>query len=204
MPTQIGTNGADYLDGSTTPFPALHSDGVPVYPIVWPADTIFGLGGDDWLSGGNGNDRLFGGAGNDVLFGDSQNDFLSGGTGNDTLFGGLYHDTLKGGAGADRIDGGEHSDVLTGGAGADNFEFHRAFVNTFNPETREMVHHLDRSVDEVTDFHHHVDHFTIVGYGPAPVVTYDQAHGNVAVDGQTIAHLHGNPTFDMSDVTIFA
>ncbi len=48
-------------------------------------NTIYGLGGDDYISTGDGRDRLYGGDGNDVLDGGKNNDQLSGGEGNDTF-----------------------------------------------------------------------------------------------------------------------
>ena len=54
--------------------------------------TVFGNGGDDKLTGGNGIQILWGGAGDDTL---------SGGAGNDKLYGGVGKDTLEGGAGID-------------------------------------------------------------------------------------------------------
>ncbi|WP_066382675.1 esterase-like activity of phytase family protein [Anabaena sp. CA = ATCC 33047] len=47
------------------------------------ANTLNGLGGDDWLMGKGGNDRLNGDAGNDRLDGGTGNDTLDGGAGND-------------------------------------------------------------------------------------------------------------------------
>ena len=56
------------------------------------ANSIFGLGGRDYLYGGALADLLDGGTGDDVL---------EGGAGNDTLDGGAGYDNLKGGDGAD-------------------------------------------------------------------------------------------------------
>jgi Ca2+-binding RTX toxin-like protein len=63
---------------------------------------IFGLGGNDVLTGGIRHDLLDGGAGNDRLVG---------AFGNDTLLGGEGNDTLVGWTGADVLDGGEGSDL---------------------------------------------------------------------------------------------
>ncbi|WDE02581.1 calcium-binding protein [Thalassomonas actiniarum] len=51
------------------------------------ANTLDGLGGNDWLYGLDGNDHLTGGAGNDRLFGGEGNDTLGGGAGSDNLDG---------------------------------------------------------------------------------------------------------------------
>ena len=70
---------------------------------------LAGGGGNDWLSGGDGNDILIGGEGDDTLRGGDRNDLLIGGAGDDTLIG----------------DGGQAEqgvpDVLIGGDGADRF-----------------------------------------------------------------------------------
>ena len=55
------------------------------------------------ISGQGGNDTLTGGNGNDVIRGQSGNDRLNGGGGNDFLVGEEGNDTIDGGAGADTI-----------------------------------------------------------------------------------------------------
>lgn len=49
------------------------------------ADVIYGLGGDDYLSGDRGNDTLYGGEGNDTLRGGDGSDLLDGGEGLDLV-----------------------------------------------------------------------------------------------------------------------
>ncbi len=83
------------------------------------ADYARGYGGDDGLTGGDGNDTLFGDAGEDNLNGGLGRDRLDGGTGDDNLSGGIGNDTLAGGTGRDTLDGSSGSDVMTGGAGND-------------------------------------------------------------------------------------
>jgi len=84
-------------------------------------DTLVGAGGDDRLFGGKGSDSLDGGIGDDFLSGNSGNDILLGGDGNDTLRGGKDDDILSGGAGNDLLNGDSGFDILTGGAGNDTF-----------------------------------------------------------------------------------
>jgi predicted ribosomally synthesized peptide with SipW-like signal peptide len=90
---------------------------------------IFGLGGDDVITGSNQADCIVGGAGNDHLVGGNQGDVLLGGDGDDVLNGGgdaaddrsggngkdwLYgqagDDELHGANGKDYLDGGDHVD----------------------------------------------------------------------------------------------
>jgi len=73
--------------------------------------SVDGVGGDDVLEGGAGNDWLFGQGGDDILIGGAGNDVLFGGSGNDTFVwnagdrGGNYHDIVKDfGNGADKLD----------------------------------------------------------------------------------------------------
>ncbi len=75
---------------------------------------LFGMGGDDLLIGGYGNDYLYGGDGNDVLYGGAGADNLYGNDGNDTLNGcGSINTTL----------GADGNDNLRGGAGNDTYVF---------------------------------------------------------------------------------
>lgn len=69
---------------------------------------VFGLAGDDALSGTSGADLLVGGRGADTL---------SGGLGNDALYGGEEADVLRGGGGLDRLNGGHGADTFVFTAG---------------------------------------------------------------------------------------
>ncbi|WP_301337510.1 Calx-beta domain-containing protein, partial [Microcystis aeruginosa] len=68
---------------------------------------LFGLAGDDTISGGAGDDKVSGGEGNDVVNGDAGNDELIGEEGNDTLQG--------------TNNGTGEQDYLVGGTGNDRF-----------------------------------------------------------------------------------
>ena len=83
---------------------------------------IDGLGGDDRIFSGGGNDHLRGGPGDDRLYGRYGNDTVEGGTGNDNLYGSLGEDILRGGSGSDDLDGGPGADRLHGGDGDDRLE----------------------------------------------------------------------------------
>ena len=97
---------------------------------VFETDSVawFAMGGDDSLTGSDGND--FGamgdgadmadmGAGNDIVYGDAGADTLLGGLGDDLLLGGVGDDQISGGAGNDAMTGDAGNDVLTGGLGSD-------------------------------------------------------------------------------------
>jgi Ca2+-binding RTX toxin-like protein len=77
---------------------------------------IYGLAGDDaitgnqyynWIHGGPGSDSIAGGAGDDILSGGgdsaSDRDSIAGGLGNDHIVGGPGNDSLRGGDGNDTI-----------------------------------------------------------------------------------------------------
>lgn len=78
---------------------------------------VFGLGGNDVITGGVKDDCLVGGDGDDTLSGGNGQDVLVGGTGNDTLTGNNAKDKLFGGDDDDTLYGGNAPDVLDGGAG---------------------------------------------------------------------------------------
>lgn len=99
---------------------------------------MYGLGGDDWLTGsdwgdtmmgGDGADQIYGrggdnllrgGYGNDTIGSDNGRDYISGGNGNDELWSGGGDDTVVGGTGSDQLYGGDGADILRGEAGLDN------------------------------------------------------------------------------------
>ena len=86
--------------------------------IGW--DSIDAGDGNDWITGQNGFDSIYGGEGSDTMFGGSGHDDLNGGAGNDSLHGGKGLDTLSGDGGNDTLDGSAGADTLFGGDGDDN------------------------------------------------------------------------------------
>ena len=110
----VGTAGNDSLNGGET------------------YRGIYGLDGDDVLTGGaldnvldgsGGQDLIFGNGGVDQLSGGSGDDVMRGGTGDDVLTGGTGNDSLEGEAGNDVLNGGIGGDQLLGGEGADTYQF---------------------------------------------------------------------------------
>jgi len=69
-------------------------------------------GGSSSQHGTRGDDFITGGKGNDKIHGDNGNDVINGGKGNDKLYGDKGNDTLNGGAGSDDLMGGDGNDVL--------------------------------------------------------------------------------------------
>ena len=88
--------------------------------------TFEGLGGDDRIDGGEGedvllggNDIINGGAGDDIIAGQSGADRIDAGAGDDAVDGGFHDDAINGGDGDDRLVGNGGFDEIDGGAGDD-------------------------------------------------------------------------------------
>ena len=82
-------------------------------------EVVLESGGNDVLSGGDGQDTLMGNAGDDTIHGGEGRDVLQGETGNDRMFGGSDNDTIYGGSGDDFADGGSGNDGFVMGTGDD-------------------------------------------------------------------------------------
>ncbi|MCB1368707.1 MAG: type I secretion protein [Rhodobacteraceae bacterium] len=89
-------------------------------------DVIYGVMGQNEISGGRGRDTLIGRDEDDIIRGDGAADMLIGFDGSDTLFGGggrdmLYGFDTSGGIdySADTLHGGGGNDILTASSGAD-------------------------------------------------------------------------------------
>jgi Ca2+-binding RTX toxin-like protein len=91
---------------------------------------IYGSGGNDTITGGQGKDRIYGGSGTDDLSGGDTRDIVYGEGGNDRLDGELGNDVLYGGAGNDTITGGRGIDRLRGDDGDDTFHATDDFVDS--------------------------------------------------------------------------
>lgn len=113
--------GADTLIGNST---ANRIDG------YWGNDSIYSMGGIDFVTGGFGDDTIFGGTAADHLEGNDGNDILVGNAGGADLFV-QDVDELIGGAGNDSIHG-ERTDIISGGDGTDNLYAVNAFDWTIN------------------------------------------------------------------------
>ena len=82
--------------------------------------TIYGLDGDDSITGGNGAETIYGGAGNDQIHGGGGDDMLCGVGGDDHLWGDSGNDRLEGGGGRDHLNGGSGRNTLAGGVSVDS------------------------------------------------------------------------------------
>ena len=74
---------------------SMHDDMLTGTDDVDVGNSLWGLAGNDFLSGREGNDMLYGGEGDDSLEGGDENDTLEGGPGADMLTGGLGDDTAS-------------------------------------------------------------------------------------------------------------
>ncbi|CTQ55683.1 Hemolysin IA [Roseibium album] len=109
-----GTTSSGYFDQSSDT--ASHSvDG------VGGNDTIYTGSGDDRIEGGSvsGDDAISGGGGRDLLFGETGTDNISGGSGDDVIVGGEGSDYMNGGDGSDLFmyGLGDGSDTINAGSG---------------------------------------------------------------------------------------
>jgi Ca2+-binding RTX toxin-like protein len=125
-----GTDGPDAICGrlGNDVIRALGGDDV----VLGDTSTFFGNvqapGGNDVISGGEGDDQILSGPGNDIVSGGGGDDFLAlavgndignGGPGDDGMQGGFGRDILNAGAGADFAAGGPDADIVNGGSGDD-------------------------------------------------------------------------------------
>lgn len=117
----IGTAGDDTLNGSE------------IYR------TLYGLDGDDFLTGGNLDNVIHGGQGRDVMFGNGGSDQLLGGVGDDVIQAGAGYDVLNGEAGNDSLEGEAGDDVLDGGAGNDQLSGGEGADQLFGGEGDDFV-----------------------------------------------------------------
>ena len=123
---------------------------------------LFGLGGDDTLTGSSIVDGLDGGAGKDKLDGADGADDLYGELGGDKLKGGAGEDYLDGGKGGDRLTGGDDADSLHGGRGHDTFILTTAAQST--PEVSDTILDFKQGKD-VIDLHKIDDALRFIGEG---------------------------------------
>ena len=101
-------------DSATTVRQLQFADGVTLDNLaVKSLAVLAGDSSDNMISGFNdGPNRIYGLGGNDILTGGSGNDFIDGGDGNDTLYGGTGNELLIGGAGDDFIATGTGYDII--------------------------------------------------------------------------------------------
>jgi len=95
------------------------NDGIEGHFDATVPTTMFGMAGNDSLSGSDGDDRAYGGVGDDGLFGFGGDDRLVGDTGRDTIFGHSGADSIDAGADNDSVRGGNDDDSIYGGTGDD-------------------------------------------------------------------------------------
>ncbi|BBK35790.1 hypothetical protein STAQ_08680 [Allostella sp. ATCC 35155] len=135
---------------------------------------VWGLGGADTITTGDGNDRVYGntgadnvsgGAGNDSLYGGQENDTVSGGGGNDNVAGDLGNDQVNGGSGNDILYGGAGNDILDPDTGNDTIFAGNGndTVTIGNSDTGDKLIYMDKLQDEVNIISTTGDHTVYLG-----------------------------------------
>lgn len=94
-----------------------------LYGLNGYQNVIQGLGGNDFIDGGNLADFIYGGAGNDILFGNGGDDTLYGGADQDNFGADEGNDKQYGEAGDDSFVAYKGSDIISGGDGNDTLVF---------------------------------------------------------------------------------
>jgi len=147
------------------------------------ADRVYGNTGADLLNGGAGNDSIYGGQENDTVSGGSGNDNVAGDVGNDVVNGGSGNDILYGGAGNDIIDPDTGNDTIFAGNGNDTVEIG-------NSDTGNKLVYMDKLQDELNIISTTGDHIAYMGENND--VAYLEANsGDIQVFGQD-----GNDTIE--------
>lgn len=129
------------------------------------------LGGEDTLSGQDGNDVIFGQESSDVaLLADIETlgEFIDAGDGDDWVDGGSGSDYILGGTGNDTLIGGDGSDAILGGAGDDILVSDNVTFDSIG--TAEVT---DDSVTDYVDGGSEVDTSNIAGIGVETVMPND-------------------------------
>jgi VCBS repeat-containing protein len=129
-------------------------------------DTVNAGLGDDTIYGGSGIDTINGGDDNDTVYGGSGADIISGNSGADMLFGEAGGDTISGNGGADTINGGAGADTLTGNGGSDTFVYSQSSDS------------VQGANDTITDWES-ADKIDLTAFGLASPVSYQE---NVSAD----------------------
>lgn len=154
---------------------------------------VYGLGGADTISTGDGDDRVYGntgadliraGKGDDSVYGGQENDTIDGGDGNDQIAGDLGNDSLLGGAGNDIIYGGQGNDVIDPATGNDTVFAGQGndTVALGNSDTGDKLVYMDKGQDSVSIISTTGDHIVYLGENN-DIATLSANAGDIQVFG---------------------
>ncbi|MCC7274307.1 MAG: hypothetical protein IT561_16695 [Alphaproteobacteria bacterium] len=172
---------------------------------------VFGLGGADTITTGDGNDRDYGntgadnvngGAGNDSIYGGQENDTVSGGSGNDNVAGDLGNDQVNGGSGNDILYGGAGNDVIDPDTGNDTIFAGNGndTVSIGNSDTGDKLVYMDKLQDQLNIISTTGSHIAYLGDNDDHAFLEANA-GDIQVFGQDgndelVAQNFGSDTLD--------
>lgn len=143
-----------------------------------------GTSGDDHLSGS----FVFGLGGDDVLSGTRRSDVLHGGTGDDQIAGGAGNDFLYGAEGSDILSGGGGDDLLNGGLGDDVFVFDAAGSGCVLVEDFRLSD-VEEDLIQLLNFGGDGRAFLALAKEEADGLHFDLGHTELMLRGQTLADL---------------
>lgn len=205
-----GSNGADSYTGvanvkgtaiANKVFGMGGNDAITGHDAV---DILRGNMGNDSLNGKGGSDFLRGGEGDDILYGEAGDDYLNGGAGDDTIYGGSGNDQLLGNSGADILYGQSGNDTLSGKKNSDILDGGQGYDILSGGEGNDtFVFRADSGSNKITDFDTNGEklQFVSTGFNFSDVTTTSIASGAQVQVGAVVIELVGvdASTIDATD-----
>ena len=158
-------------------------------------------------AGSNANDMLWGNAGNfEALYGLGGNDYVIGSNGDTALYGGDGVDYVYdfGGSDNDTISGGDGADFLYGGGGADTFVFREGETGVdtvwgFNSGAGDRLD-ITNYLDQFDPLQDAINDFVILTEANGSTTVSVDVDGTGSGAAQDIAVLSGSTSLDITDV----